>query len=218
MRPRRAVRSIGRAIENRSPLLFGEHERRETTCRQGERVASAVREDRAAEDRQVTSDRTVGEVATDALLGHLAARPSKQWLFTMEEGEPLNYRRWKTEWNGVRKVLQAAENGAAEREGREDVELSHMVTHDLRHFCASALIAGGVSGKQVQLVFGRVAAVITLRTQAHLWPGKDDRTRSGRGSGWGGLRAGCGRVGAAGNVTAGQAFLVSQKILSIWAM
>ncbi|WSZ82361.1 hypothetical protein OG584_10415 [Streptomyces sp. NBC_00859] len=30
----------------------------------------------------------VGEVVTDALLAHLAARPSKEWLFTMEEGAP----------------------------------------------------------------------------------------------------------------------------------
>ena len=32
----------------------------------------------------------VGEVVTDALLTHLVAWPSKEWLFTMEEGEPLN--------------------------------------------------------------------------------------------------------------------------------
>ncbi|MFE4793826.1 tyrosine-type recombinase/integrase [Streptomyces sp. NPDC056708] len=40
--------------------------------------------------------------------------PSKKWLFTMEEGEPLNYRRWKTEWNCACRA--AAENEAAERE------------------------------------------------------------------------------------------------------
>lgn len=28
----------------------------------------------------------VGEVVTDALLARLAARPSQEWLFTMEEG------------------------------------------------------------------------------------------------------------------------------------
>jgi integrase len=61
----------------------------------------------------------VGEVVTDALLQHLAARPSKEWLFTMEEGEPINYRRWKTEWNCARRELQAAENDAVGREGRK---------------------------------------------------------------------------------------------------
>ncbi len=75
----------------------------------------------------------------------------------MEEGEPLNYRRWK-KWNCARRALQAAENATAEREGRKPVELPHMVTHDLRHFFASALIAGGASVKQVQLVLGHASA------------------------------------------------------------
>ncbi|MCU7703231.1 tyrosine-type recombinase/integrase [Streptomyces albidoflavus] len=141
----------------------------------------------------------VGEVVTDALLAHLAARPSKEWLFTMEEGEPLNYRRWKTEWNGARKTLQAAE-----REGRKAVELPHMVTQDLRHFYASALIAGGASVKQVQLVLGHASAVITLRIYAHLWPGEEDRTRAVMDAVLGGLRTGCGPVGDMTSETAGQ--------------
>jgi integrase len=49
--------------------------------------------------------------------------------------------------------------------------------HDLRHFYASALIAGGASVKQVQQRLGHASAVITLQTYAHLWPGDDDRTR-----------------------------------------
>ncbi|MFG2502369.1 tyrosine-type recombinase/integrase [Streptomyces sp. NPDC048441] len=146
----------------------------------------------------------VGEVVTDALLTHLAARPSKDWLFTMEEGEPLNYRRWKTEWNCARRTIQAAESEAADREGRKPVELPHMVTHDLRHFYASALIAGGASVKQVQLVLGHASAVITLRIYAHLWPGEEDRTRSVMDAVLGGLRTGCGQVGDATRETAGQ--------------
>jgi integrase len=146
----------------------------------------------------------VGEVVTDALLTHLAARPSKEWLFTMEEGEPLNYRRWKTEWNCARKALQAAENEAAERAGRKPVELPHMVTHDLRHFYASALIAGGASVKQVQLVLGHASAVITLRIYAHLWPGEEDRTRTVMDAVLGGLRTGCGLGDAATKEIAGQ--------------
>lgn len=135
----------------------------------------------------------VGEVVTDALLEHLAARPSEEWLFTMEEGEPLNYRRWKTEWNCARRALQATENEAAEREGRKPVELPHMVTHDLRHFYASALIAGGASVKQVQLVLSHASAVITLRIYAHLWPGEEDRTRTVMDAVLGGLRTESGR-------------------------
>ncbi|MFD4946885.1 tyrosine-type recombinase/integrase [Streptomyces sp. NPDC058409] len=147
----------------------------------------------------------VGEVVTDALLAHLAARPSKEWLFTMEEGEPLNYRRWKTEWNCARRALQVEESKAAEREGRRPVELPHMVTHDLRHFYASALIAGGASVKQVQLVLGHASAVITLRIYAHLWPGEEDRTRAVMDAVLGGLRTGCGQLSGATRESAGQA-------------
>jgi integrase len=92
----------------------------------------------------------VGEVVADALLGHLAARRSMEWLFTMEEGEPLSHTRWKGEWQGAQRAVQGAEDEAAEREVRRPVELPHLVTHDLRHFFASALIAGGASVKQVQ--------------------------------------------------------------------
>ncbi|MEU2668934.1 hypothetical protein ABZ622_08680 [Streptomyces sp. NPDC007164] len=43
-----------------------------------------------------------------------------------------------------------------------------MVTHDLRHFYASALIAGGAGVKQVQLVLRHASAAITPRIPAHL--------------------------------------------------
>ncbi|GAA0644837.1 hypothetical protein GCM10009535_22840 [Streptomyces thermocarboxydovorans] len=79
-----------------------------------------------------------------------------------------------------------------------------MVTHDLRHFFASALIAGGASVKQVQLVLGHASAVITLRIYAHLWPGEEDRTRSVMDAVLGGLRTGCGLQDQAIKETAGQ--------------
>lgn len=120
------------------------------------------------------------------------------------EGEPLSYRRWETEWNCARRTLQAAESEAAEREGRKPVELPHMVTHDLRHFFASALIAGGASVKQVQLVLGHASGVITLRIYAHLWPGEKGRTRTVMDAVLGGLWAGCGQGDTATNVIAGQ--------------
>ncbi|MEV7346893.1 site-specific integrase [Streptomyces sp. NPDC093544] len=151
----------------------------------------------------------VGEVVTDALLQHLAARPSKEWLFTMEEGEPINYRRWKTEWNcagtapaGTSRQPRTTLSGA--KAASPPVELPHMVTHDLRHFYASALIAGGASVTQVQSVVGHASAVITLRIYAHLWPGEEDRTRSVIDAVLGGLRTGCGQVGDATRENAGQ--------------
>lgn len=99
---------------------------------------------------------------------------------------------------------RAAENKAARRLGRKPVELPHLVTHDLCHFYASALIAGGASVKQVQMVLGHASAVITLRIYAHLWPGEEDRTRSVMDAVLGGLRTGCGQVGDMTSETAGQ--------------
>jgi integrase len=109
-----------------------------------------------------TSRRTVpvGQVVIDGLAAHLAARPSDDALFTDEIGRPLTYPVWKVLWK------------AATEKASVDA-----TAHDLRHFYASALIAGGASVKQVQTVLGHSSAVITLRTYAHLWPGDDDRTR-----------------------------------------
>jgi hypothetical protein len=93
---------------------------------------------------------------------------------------------------------------AAEGEGRKPVELPHMVSHDLRHVHASALIAGGTSVKQAQVVLGHASAVITLRIYAHPGPGEEDRTRSVMDAVLGGPRTGCGQAGATTSETAGQ--------------
>jgi integrase len=49
--------------------------------------------------------------------------------------------------------------------------------HDLRHFYASALIAGGCSVRAVQSALGHSSAATTLQVYAHLWPGDEDRIR-----------------------------------------
>lgn len=109
------------------------------------------------------SVRTVplGQVVVDELAAHLAAYPSSEWLFTTPKDGPLGYRQWKNVWRRAK----AAAVG-------ED-----MSTHDLRHFFASALIAGGASVKQVQMILGHASAAVTLGVYAHLWPGDDDRAR-----------------------------------------
>ncbi|MDQ2782710.1 MAG: site-specific integrase [Actinomycetota bacterium] len=104
----------------------------------------------------------VGQVVIDALAAHLSQQPSHGDLFLDPSGRgPMTYRQWKPLW--------AVATTAA------GVDFT---THGLRHFYASALIAGGASVRQVQAVLGHSSAVITLRTYAHLWPGDDDRTRS----------------------------------------
>ena len=102
----------------------------------------------------------VGQVVIDELAAHLAAYPSEDALFSNQFGKPLTYTVWRRLW----------------REAAAEAKVSG-TSHSLRHFFASALIAGGASVKQVQIVLGHASAVITLRTYAHMWPGDDDRTR-----------------------------------------
>ena len=111
-----------------------------------------------------SSGRTVpvGQTVIDALAAYLKAGDRKSGpLFVNLLGRPLTYRQWKPLWKA------AAETAKVEA-----------TAHALRHFYASALIAGGASVKQVQTVLGHASAVVTLRTYAHLWPGDDDRTRA----------------------------------------
>ena len=118
--------------------------------------------------KSARSVRTVplAEVVLAELAAHLqrlhggqAPEPSA-WLWLDDRARPLDYIRWKDAWERIRRDT-----------------LSAFSTHDLRHFYASALIAGGASVKQVQTLLGHSSAVITLRTYAHLWPGDDDRAR-----------------------------------------
>jgi integrase len=50
-------------------------------------------------------------------------------------------------------------------------------THDLRHHCASMLIAAGCSVTAVQHFLGHKNASETLDTYSHLWPNDEDRIR-----------------------------------------
>nr|WP_234421953.1 MULTISPECIES: tyrosine-type recombinase/integrase [unclassified Streptomyces] len=127
--------------------------------------------------------------------------------------------------NPARRTLQAEESEAAGREGRKSVELPHLVTHDLRHLYASALIAGGASVRQVRTVLGHASAVIMLRIHADLRPGEEDRTRPVMVAVLGGpadrVRAGRRhdqRNRRSDGLAGDQAFLVSQKILSTSAI
>jgi len=104
----------------------------------------------------------VGQTVIDALAAYLEAGERHTGpLFVKVLGRPLTYRQWKPLWKAA--------------SGKAKVDAT---AHALRHFYASALIAGGASVKQVQAVLGHASAVVTLRTYAHLWPGDDDRTRS----------------------------------------
>ncbi|UGQ14329.1 site-specific integrase [Yinghuangia sp. ASG 101] len=146
----------------------------------------------------------VGQVVIDALALHLAAFPTDAWVFTDERGKPLLYRRWRTVWNAAYRAMQKAADAVADKLGQPRHTITVWTVHDLRHFFASALIAGGASVKQVQVVLGHSSAVITLRVYSHLWPGDEDRTRSVMDSVLEILRTGYGPADPAEGVPAGQ--------------
>jgi integrase len=50
--------------------------------------------------------------------------------------------------------------------------------HDLRHYYASLLIASGADVKVVQARLRHRSAKTTLDTYGHLWPDRDDATRT----------------------------------------
>jgi integrase len=56
-------------------------------------------------------------------------------------------------------------------------EVGSWTPHSLRHYYASALIAGGESVRTVQARLGHASAAITLNIYAHLWPESDEVTR-----------------------------------------
>jgi integrase len=88
-----------------------------------------------APPKTAKSARTVplGQVVIDELAAHLAAYPSDGPLFTVATGARLRYVTWVSAWARACKAVSL------------DVD-----THALRHFYASALIAGGASVKVVQ--------------------------------------------------------------------
>jgi integrase len=124
-----------------------------------------TREGTITAPKSARSTRTVplARVVVDELAAHMTRRPvDSEWLFPAEDGGPLSYMAWYWAWE----------------QAKAKAGLPDLMTHDLRHFCASALIAGGASVKIVQSVLGHSSAVVTLAAYAHMWPGDDERTRA----------------------------------------
>lgn len=115
--------------------------------------------------KTASSNRVIPLPATvrDALAEHLARfGPGVDGLiFTSSTGAPLRRSTWS-----------AAFSTAAEAVG---VDAS---PHDLRHHCASLLIAAGCSVTAVQHFLGHKNASETLDTYSHLWPNDEDRIRA----------------------------------------
>lgn len=121
-----------------------------------------------APTKSARSTRTVplAQCLVDELAASIAARggdndPAAR-LFTAVDGSPLTYSAWSTAWNAAREAI-----------GEPTLR-----AHDLRHFTASTLIAGGASVKVVQTVLGHASPMITLKVYSHLFGDEDDTTRA----------------------------------------
>jgi integrase len=51
--------------------------------------------------------------------------------------------------------------------------------HDLRHTCASLLIAQGAHAKEIQVRLGHASIVTTMNVYGHLLPSLDERLTAG---------------------------------------
>ncbi|MDQ1738080.1 MAG: hypothetical protein QOH56_4331 [Pseudonocardiales bacterium] len=155
----------------------------------------------------------VGDVVIGALAAHLAAYPSDGDLFTATKGQALRYGAWKDIWTAAQRQVSKPRPGqwqaryldvggaestrtfATKRDAQAWLDEHSglaLDTHDLRHFYASGLIAGGASVKQVQVVLGHASPVVTLKIYSHLWPGDEDRIRTISDATLDGLRTVCG--------------------------
>jgi len=96
----------------------------------------------------------------DLLASQLSGREPDDLVFTTLTGRPLRNANFRA----------AVWLPALERAGLPTIRI-----HDLRHSCASMLIAAGHSPKSVQLHLGHSSIAITLDTYTHLFPDEQDR-------------------------------------------
>jgi len=116
-----------------------------------------------ASRRRVSIPDFLAEMVTD----HLAARPRDPgaFVFAGRDGAPLrrtNFRR--RHWQP-----------AVQRAGLPET----LRFHDLRHTCASLLIAQGAHPKEIQARLGHSSITTTLDRYGHLFPSLDERLRAG---------------------------------------
>lgn len=83
-------------------------------------------------------------------------------VFPGESGQPM--RTWSLTGGSFKRLLRGAELPEKTR------------FHDLRHTCATLLLAEGVHPKFVQGLLGHATISITLDTYSHVLPGMGDQT------------------------------------------
>ncbi|MFC5753384.1 tyrosine-type recombinase/integrase [Actinomadura rugatobispora] len=116
------------------------------------------------------------------LSAHVAAGYSAESLLTNAWKQQL------TPWSLERQFRRARDKVRADaekaREEGQDVPVlpADFRFHDLRHYFASLLIASGADVKTVQARLRHASAKTTLDVYAHLWPDRDESTRSAVGA------------------------------------
>jgi integrase len=112
------------------------------------------------------------------LAAHLATRPhdADALAFVAPRGGPLRFSKWTD--NYFKRAIPDANARilAATRPGERPALLPETLrVYDLRHTCASLLIAEGASIKAVQAQLGHKAASMTLHLYGHLFPDETER-------------------------------------------
>lgn len=104
------------------------------------------------------------DIVGTELAGHLKRHPAANGglVFTNDNGGRIRRNRFGEVW----------------RTTIDEIGLSGLRRHDLRHFYASLLIRHGESVKVVQARVGHASASETLDTYSHLWPDNEERTRA----------------------------------------
>ena len=116
-------------------------------------VPEYVEETKSSASRRML---TIPAFLVEILAAHLQRGPGGAFVFTAKEGGLLrrsNFRRryWKP---------------ALERAGLDTA----LRFHDMRHTCASLLIAKGAHPKEIQARLGHASITTTLNIYGHLWP------------------------------------------------
>jgi len=97
-------------------------------------------------------------------------------VFCKPDGRPYDPRYISQRFRELLRQINAERETRARQEGRQvsPEELLPLVRfHDLRHSCASFLLAQGVHPKVVQEILGHRTIQITMDTYSHLLPGVD---------------------------------------------
>lgn len=135
-----------------------------------DQVMPAVRELEMRRRRMLAgeAEREAKRAARRAALAGTGREPKRTYLPSMEErwqllvtnelGGPLSYSTWRRKLKEARALLE-----------KRGTPVTY-TAHELRHVCASLLIASGAQAEEVAAQMGHATEAFTKRVYGHLWP------------------------------------------------